>query len=476
MTPISGDYKSNASATLEPSFTASFRGTPVEPMEVIPDTGPKAINELTLSNNFGKLFRCLKSRFPNQKFGNIYGLLLHIERYKEQWSSQSRSRPYWVSKAPGYDRAAISIIGGEIILFFDLKMSTETSYNTVQFAYNYTTHQPLVLLRVKRQSDDYSMRFNQESRPLKVTTFNNALKWYDQLNSLDGLVNTLAIVKLQGLTTSFSEDTGPYEEEFGMVQPAYTGDLKKYVFKEIASEKNLIHIFRDVLRGLRTVHEKGLAHRDIKLDNILYKTSADTGDVTAAITDFGFVVAADSPPDWLCKKLGKECYWSPEFWKLQPPMTIVDHQSADMWATGILLYQLLMKTDPFWIAEYRQMRDSECDDMRKLSRQLVWLGSSNSNLQRFSKWRESLSKEGPFWPVIKGLLDPQPETRLTAAKADELFNRLISRNASSHSSEEAGGSDCKESKSMDQSQAATLLGRLSLNNASEAASSNLPLE
>lgn len=51
---------------------------------------------------------------------------------------------------------------------------------------------------------------------------------------------------------------------------------------------------RQVLRALNYMHQSlKLAHRDIKAENILFK-SADTQDLTVKICDFGFATPSSS--------------------------------------------------------------------------------------------------------------------------------------------------------------------------------------
>ena len=48
------------------------------------------------------------------------------------------------------------------------------------------------------------------------------------------------------------------------------------------SEEEIIYILREVTSGLKHIHSKGYAHRDIKTENILIM-----GDGTLTICDFG---------------------------------------------------------------------------------------------------------------------------------------------------------------------------------------------
>jgi len=61
------------------------------------------------------------------------------------------------------------------------------------------------------------------------------------------------------------------------------GDLLNYVRKRRRLKEDYAkYIFRQIMEGLMHIHQKGVLHRDIKLDNILLD-----GKGTVKIADFG---------------------------------------------------------------------------------------------------------------------------------------------------------------------------------------------
>ncbi|KAA6372635.1 MAG: hypothetical protein EZS28_031839 [Streblomastix strix] len=48
-------------------------------------------------------------------------------------------------------------------------------------------------------------------------------------------------------------------------------------------------IMKQLLEGLRLMHEKGLIHRDIKGDNVMFHSPIGSGRIILKITDFGLV-------------------------------------------------------------------------------------------------------------------------------------------------------------------------------------------
>lgn len=103
-------------------------------------------------------------------------------------------------------------------------------------------------------------------------------------------------------------------------------------------ESEAKRMFKQVISAVNYMHQKSIVHRDIKLENILL----DDSNTNIKLIDFGFSIYIPSD-----KKLSIFCgtpqYMSPEIVAKKeyygPP--------ADVWATGILLYIMLVGQFPF---------------------------------------------------------------------------------------------------------------------------------
>lgn len=153
--------------------------------------------------------------------------------------------------------------------------------------------------------------------------------------------------------TSGEIDGLPY-----FVMPFIEGEsLRSRLVRGPLSVRETIAVCKDVLSALAFAHGRGVVHRDIKPDNVMLTGGA------AVVTDFGVAKAIaqsrapttrpDAPPPrtpggtaaltGVGISLGTPAYMAPEQVAADPN---VDHR-ADIYALGILAYEMLVGTPPF---------------------------------------------------------------------------------------------------------------------------------
>jgi serine/threonine-protein kinase len=146
----------------------------------------------------------------------------------------------------------------------------------------------------------------------------------------------------------------------GSVLDVGTHEGNPYVVMEFVDGKNLkevleagplpvqraIDITRQVLSGLSHAHEHGVIHRDIKPANIVLSQKAGLGD-HVKILDFGLARFHEEASNLTAGVVvGTPNYMAPE----QIAGREVD-QRADLYACGVMLFELLTGTKPFQAAE-----------------------------------------------------------------------------------------------------------------------------
>ncbi|XP_054167582.1 testis-specific serine/threonine-protein kinase 4-like [Oppia nitens] len=133
---------------------------------------------------------------------------------------------------------------------------------------------------------------------------------------------------------------------FIFMEFAGNGDLMQYMKKygKIGQTK-ACYWFNQVANGLTYLHEElYIAHRDIKLDNILLNS-----EMSAKISDFGFARKAYDPTTGEVMKAeticGTRMYFCPQLFRKQP----YDPYKADVWAMGVVLFSMINDKLPFHV-------------------------------------------------------------------------------------------------------------------------------
>ena len=126
-----------------------------------------------------------------------------------------------------------------------------------------------------------------------------------------------------------------------IMELAEGGELLKYVsdrgqLKETDARKILLQI----VDAICCCHMHGIVHRDLKLENVLFK---DTEDQYVKVIDFGISgVCSTFKSDKV--DAGTVAYMPPECFESEPAMSA---PSLDVWAIGLMFYAMLFGTLPF---------------------------------------------------------------------------------------------------------------------------------
>ena len=164
------------------------------------------------------------------------------------------------------------------------------------------------------------------------------------------------------------------------------GDLLSFIRKRSKlTEPTAKYIFKQILLGLKFIHNRNIIHRDIKLDNILIDL-----DNNIKICDFG-VSKRITKSDTMSEQCGTPAYMAPELLKGGGYQGF----GADLWSAGVVLYAMLSGTVPF--------KGSDLKESHALTIKGVF------------KKIEGASPEANH--LIKCLLEVDPKNRITVERA-----------------------------------------------------------
>jgi serine/threonine protein kinase len=111
--------------------------------------------------------------------------------------------------------------------------------------------------------------------------------------------------------------------------------------KKVPSRKELFQYFKQIIDGVEYLHHQGIAHMDMKLENVILQRESGI----VKIIDFGYAKEFLNEKGYITfsEVCGTECYFPPEYFtnlKYNP-------DKVDMWCCGIILYNLIYDKMPW---------------------------------------------------------------------------------------------------------------------------------
>jgi non-specific serine/threonine protein kinase/serine/threonine-protein kinase len=125
-----------------------------------------------------------------------------------------------------------------------------------------------------------------------------------------------------------------------------------------------IELFVQVCNGIQSAHQKGIIHRDIKPSNVIVSTQS--GQPTPKVIDFGIAKAVEGDLlDGGGTKAG-QLVGTPEYMSPEQAAGLDIDTRTDVYALGLLLYELLVGVLPF---DPSELRDAGFEAMMRFIRE-----------------------------------------------------------------------------------------------------------
>lgn len=160
-------------------------------------------------------------------------------------------------------------------------------------------------------------------------------------------------------------------------------------------DRKLKDVFRQIVAGVKQIHEAGVVHRDLKLQNIF--CNEDRSSPTCKIGDFGSATLFPLTREEQVARAGSAAFKSPEIYRSH--LEEYGGKEADVWAVGVIFYRMLYDSYPF---------DSggENPDLANTDDEIAALVSG-----AIAHTTEKVPADASF--LISRMLDVNPHTRYT---------------------------------------------------------------
>ena len=205
-----------------------------------------------------------------------------------------------------------------------VKIITKTKNSTIRLATHIRTKQNVIIKSIFK---------------------NSLIEHQKKVDALVREIKTLIMLRDNKHVTQIYDVVFSFDTFFIVLEYADYGDLFTYIKKnnQILSEFEVKHFMSNIIKIVSYLHLHKIAHRDLKLENILLDQSG-----RVMLADFGFATnfdsISDNVEDNLCSSICGTLHYEP------PEIVRGDKYNpvkSDAWSVGVILYLLMFKTFPF---------------------------------------------------------------------------------------------------------------------------------
>lgn len=140
-----------------------------------------------------------------------------------------------------------------------------------------------------------------------------------------------------------------------LLMKRYDYSLRAYLDSHQLSTRSKLLLLTQLLEAVAHISRHGIAHRDIKSDNILIELNDDDSPPILVLSDFGCCLAdrvhgLQIPyTSFDIDKGGNAALMAPEIINKQPgPFSVLNYAKADLWACGAIAYEIFGLRNPFY--------------------------------------------------------------------------------------------------------------------------------
>lgn len=139
-----------------------------------------------------------------------------------------------------------------------------------------------------------------------------------------------------------------------LLMKRYDLSLREFLNELDMNMRDRVLIFTQLLEAITHLNRHGVAHRDLKSDNILIEFNEESAPILV-LSDFGCCIADKNHclripyPSSEIDKGGNTALMAPEIIsKIPGAFSILDYSKSDLWACGTIAYEIFGQQNPFY--------------------------------------------------------------------------------------------------------------------------------
>lgn len=140
-----------------------------------------------------------------------------------------------------------------------------------------------------------------------------------------------------------------------LLMKRYNCSLREFLRRYSIDMRTSILLYAQLLEAVAHLYRYGIAHRDLKSDNILIEMNSDESPPVLVLSDFGCCLA-DKPNGLYLPytsadidKGGNTALMAPEILMKTPgTFSILNYSKSDYWTCGAIAYEIFSKNNPFY--------------------------------------------------------------------------------------------------------------------------------
>ena len=191
-------------------------------------------------------------------------------------------------------------------------------------------------------SNVYICKFQNKEYAIKILKNNpNSKNYFEREISILNKINNNYITNLitSGISKFEFDKNSISDNYYIILDLAKKGELFNYILypKKGFSESQTRYIFTEILKGVKSIHDNGIIHLDLKIENIMIDEFYNV-----KISDFGFSID-NTNKELINIFQGSEKYKAPEIILKKPFIGFY----ADVFSLGVILFLILTGNYPF---------------------------------------------------------------------------------------------------------------------------------